>query len=320
MRMKKSHLLVLGVLATLLSGCTTPTRISAPVENRTINSSSATKGGMQSGTDYHTVKPGETLYRIAQDANQNYRDLVTWNNLANANDIKVGQVLRVVPPSGATPTVRGAEMGTITADTAGIEIRPLNGAQSAPSASINATIVTGPRGDKRPYSEQALAELNKPDAQINQELASGNSVPANVPSSVATTKPLTSASEGEVQSVVNFIWPTEGAITGAYDIARKGVDIAGKPGQAINAAADGKVMYAGSGIRGYGNLVILKHDNNLLTAYAHNREILVKEGQAVTQGQQIAEMGNSDSPNVKLHFEIRQQGKPVDPMPYLPPR
>jgi len=86
------------------------------------------------------------------------------------------------------------------------------------------------------------------------------------------------------------------------------------------AAGAGKVMYAGSGIRGYGNLVIIKHTNNLLSAYAHNKTILVKEGQSVTKGQKIAEMGNSDSDSVKLHFEIRQQGKPVDPSKYLPPR
>jgi lipoprotein NlpD len=116
------------------------------------------------------------------------------------------------------------------------------------------------------------------------------------------------------------MWPAEGKQVGAFDQGKKGIDIAGKAGQAVVAAAGGKIMYAGSGIRGYGNLVIIKHTSNLLSAYAHNKSILVKEGQTVSKGQKIAEMGNSDSDAVKLHFEIRQQGKPVDPSKFLPSR
>jgi lipoprotein NlpD len=116
------------------------------------------------------------------------------------------------------------------------------------------------------------------------------------------------------------MWPAEGKQTAAFDQGKKGIDISGKAGQTMVAAAGGKVMYAGSGIRGYGNLVIIKHTSNLLSAYAHNKNILVKEGQTVSKGQKIAEMGNSDSDAVKLHFEIRQQGKPVDPSKFLPNR
>ena len=106
-----------------------------------------------------------------------------------------------------------------------------------------------------------------------------------------------------------------------FDESRsKGLGIAGKAGDPVLAAADGKVVYAGSGLRGYGNLVILKHNNTYLTAYAHNRTLLVKEDQSVQKGQKIAEMGNSDADRVKLHFEIRRQGKPVDPARYLPAR
>jgi lipoprotein NlpD len=119
---------------------------------------------------------------------------------------------------------------------------------------------------------------------------------------------------------VAWIWPTEGKIVGNFSGGKKGIDIAGKLGQQIVAAGAGKVMYAGSGIRGYGNLVIIKHTNNLLSAYAHNKTILVKEGQTITKGQKIAEMGNSDADAVKLHFEIRRQGKPVDPAKFLPRR
>ena len=107
-------------------------------------------------------------------------------------------------------------------------------------------------------------------------------------------------------------------LTGFDDAKNKGLDISGKAGDAVIASADGRVVYAGAGLRGYGNLIILKHNNTFLTAYAHNQTLLVKEDQSVKKGQKIAEMGNSDADRVKLHFEIRRQGKPVDPAKYLP--
>ena len=118
-----------------------------------------------------------------------------------------------------------------------------------------------------------------------------------------------------------FVWPGTGAVIAGFDEAKnKGLDLGGKAGDPVVAAADGRVVYAGAGLRGYGNLVILKHNNTYLTAYAHNQTLLVKEDQTVRKGQKIAEMGNSDADRVKLHFEIRRQGKPVDPAKYLPPR
>ena len=119
---------------------------------------------------------------------------------------------------------------------------------------------------------------------------------------------------------IAWVWPADGKIISHFGEGKRGIDIAGKMGQPVLAAGSGKVLYAGSGIRGYGNLVIVKHSNNLLSAYAHNKTIFVKEDQNVTKGQKIAEMGNSDSDEIKLHFEIRQQGKPVDPSKYLPSR
>lgn len=120
---------------------------------------------------------------------------------------------------------------------------------------------------------------------------------------------------------VSFSWPVPGNVLAAFDDAKnKGIDIAGKSGEPVLASADGKVVYAGSGLRGYGNLVILKHNNTFLTAYAHNQSLAVKEDQWVKRGQKIAEMGNSDADVVKLHFEIRKMGKPVDPMKLLIPR
>lgn len=120
---------------------------------------------------------------------------------------------------------------------------------------------------------------------------------------------------------LGWIWPSKGTVIAEFDESKnKGVDIAGSAGDAVLAAADGKVVYAGAGLRGYGNLVILKHNNTYLTAYAHNQGLMVKEDQSVKKGQKIAEMGNSDADRVKLHFEVRRQGKPVDPLKYLPSR
>lgn len=119
---------------------------------------------------------------------------------------------------------------------------------------------------------------------------------------------------------IDWIWPTDGVKTASFSAKKKGIEIAGKSGQPVLAAASGKVMYAGSGIRGYGNLLIIKHTGSLLSVYAHNKVILAKEGQMVSKGQQIAEMGKSDSSTVKLYFEIRRDGKPIDPAGVFPGR
>ncbi|WP_416561077.1 peptidoglycan DD-metalloendopeptidase family protein [Limnohabitans sp. yimb22184] len=120
---------------------------------------------------------------------------------------------------------------------------------------------------------------------------------------------------------LGFMWPANGVLIAGFDEAKnKGLDIGGKAGDPVMAAADGQVVYAGSGLRGYGNLIILKHNNTFLTAYAHNQALLVKEDQKVRKGQKIAEMGKSDADRVKLHFEVRRQGKPVDPAKLLPAR
>lgn len=145
--------------------------------------------------------------------------------------------------------------------------------------------------------------------------ASQPAAAASVPAAPTQAKP--TAPEGEI----NWIWPANGPILAGFDDAKnKGLDIGGSAGEPVLAAADGRVVYVGAGLRGYGNLIILKHDNVFLTAYAHNQTLLVKEDQSVLKGQKIAEMGNSDADRVKLHFEVRRQGKPVDPSKYLPAR
>ncbi|MES2187816.1 MAG: peptidoglycan DD-metalloendopeptidase family protein [Pseudomonadota bacterium] len=143
--------------------------------------------------------------------------------------------------------------------------------------------------------------------------------PATPPAPGNTVRPVAPAAGGEEE--VAFIWPAAGTLIAGFDEAKnKGYDIGGKAGDPVLASADGRVVYAGAGLRGYGNLIILKHNNTYLTAYAHNQTLLVKEDQTVRKGQKIAEMGSSDADRVKLHFEIRRQGKPVDPSKYMPAR
>ncbi len=142
----------------------------------------------------------------------------------------------------------------------------------------------------------------------------------NAPPPSSTTVSPVQAAGGDDE--ISWIWPTSGGpvLAGFDEVKNKGLDIGGSVGDAVVAAADGRVVYVGAGLRGYGNLIILKHNNTYLTAYAHNKSLLVIEDQAVRKGQKIAEMGNSDADRVKLHFEVRRQGKPVDPAKYLPAR
>lgn len=174
----------------------------------------------------------------------------------------------------------------------------------------------------------AWNKLSDPnDIKVNQALriapdgvrASGNPVASSTPSPRSDDSDDTAAAS-DPKNAVDWTWPAAGDSSRGTGQGRKGIDIAGQLGQPVMAAAAGKVTYAGSGIRGYGNLVIIKHNSYLLSVYAHNKTILVKEGQMVGKGQKIAEMGKTDSNTVKLYFEIRRQGKAVDPVRYLPSR
>ena len=272
-------------VAVLLAGCSSGSRVLAPVEDHGKSPISmplpvaATKvdvekvlpGAENAGKPgYYTVRPGDTLTRIGLDNGQAWRDLAKWNNLDNPNLIESGQVIRVVPPNAAV-------------ESPGVVVRPVGNAAAA----------------TKPVAADPNNKNAAPAAPV-------------VPATLAVA-----ADEG-----LAFIWPANGPLLGGFDDAKnKGLDIGGKAGDAVVAAADGQVVYAGAGLRGYGNLLILKHNNTFLTAYAHNQALLVKEDQKVKKGQKIAEMGSSDSSTgVKLHFEIRRQGKPVDPAKLLPVR
>lgn len=309
---------MVGGFAAVLAGCSTTPRVPAPVVDRgpasTVSPVAVTT---PTGPGFYTVKRGDNLYRIALEHGQSSHDLVVWNQLSNANDIKVGQVLRVTPPGATVGAIagNGVQVGSVGSGS-GVDVRPLTAAppssSASPSASTSTNIKTGPLGSKKPYSEATLAEMQKPESSTSPAVAVA-------PATAAAATTAGSAVDAD-DANIGWIWPTEGKVVGTFDSGKKGIDIAGHSGQPVLAAGAGKVMYAGSGIRGYGNLVIIKHTSSLLSAYAHNKTILVKEGQTVSKGQKIAEMGNSDSDSVKLHFEIRRQGKPVDPAQFLPKR
>lgn len=355
--MNKFRFVMLMISAGMVAGCAVTPRSPAPVVERSpgakpteISRPAATPVPTPAPVavkpapirpdshGYYTVKKGDTLYRIALDIGQSYRDIIAWNNLANPNDIKVDQVLRVLPPE-TVPAASGAQTASVASSPA-IEVRPLQSATPSPAVSgtpapaasaVSSTSQIGgipnksaPRGDKRPYSDSAMAELQKPEASVQTVAMIAPSVrieqPKPAEAKPAEKHPEAVAPTTSEEESVSWMWPADGKIIAHFDDGKKGIDIAGKPGQQILAAGSGKVMYAGSGIRGYGNLVIVKHTSNLLSAYAHNKNILVKEGDKVQKGQKIAEMGNTDADAVKLHFEIRQQGKPVDPSKFLPNR
>jgi lipoprotein NlpD len=206
-----------------------------------------------------------------------------------------------------------------------IEARPLPGSTAGPAMPIAPTsperasaVRTEPNALKQPYSDERLAMLRKSappaPAAVPPAPAAGAPAPLPVPGqpSVSSSAP---------PSASGFIWPASGPVIQGFAEPRSmGVSIGGKPGDPVVAAAAGRVIFSGSGPRGYGNLLIVKHDNEILSVYAHNRALLVKEGANVKRGQRIAELGDSDADRPKLHFEIRKQGTPVDPSQYLPAR
>ncbi|MBS7808304.1 peptidoglycan DD-metalloendopeptidase family protein [Variovorax sp. PCZ-1] len=243
---------------------------------------------------YYTIRPGDTLIRIGLESGQSWRDIARWNGIDNPNVIEVGQVVRIIPPG-----------------TAAVAAAPLPSPAPAPASD---GVVT------RPVTSPSSVTATSLPAPGTRTAATPSVTPLPAPAASAPLPPASSPSDEDI----GWIWPVTGGagnVIATFDeVKNKGVGIGGKLGDSILAAGDGRVVYAGAGLRGYGNLIILKHNNTYLTAYAHNQTLLVKEDQTVRKGQKIAEMGNSDADRTKLHFEIRRQGKPVDPLRFLPAR
>ncbi len=244
--------------------------------------------------EFYTVRSGDTLYSIALEFGLDYRELATWNGIDPAR-IRVGQQLRLAPPQGVVATPLQAPGGAV-------EAQPLGSG----SGGVAGGARIEPRGVRVPYSDQAYAQMAgvKPAPAVKAEVFPD------------ANKPKLPADSDDIE----WIWPVTGKIVTPFnDGSSKGIGIGGKMGQPVVAAGAGRVIFSGTGIRGLGKLIVIKHNEKFLSVYAHNRELLVKEGQAVTRGQKIAEMGNTDADQVKLHFEIRRLGKPVDPAALLPP-
>lgn len=264
-------------------------------------------------TGYYTVQKGDTLIRIGLDAGQNYRDIARWNAIENPNKIEIGDVYRVVPPE--EPAVAKAVASSRLSSTPlppapAVAATPPKAASPAVLPPVTATTTTTPASTVASSGKAAAPST----AQASEPIAAA-AAPQKPPVALAPAAP--AAPPGD--DALEFAWPAKGEVIVAFDEAknRKGIDLAGGAGDPVLAAAEGKVVYAGEGLRGYGKLIIIKHNSTFLTAYAHNQSILVKEDQSVKKGQKIAEMGSSDSDRVKLHFEIRERGRPVDPMKYL---
>ena len=292
--------------ALLASACAGP-RGPAPVDDRRPAPAPVSKPPVAQATPVpgapaprrlYTVKRGDTLYSIALEHGVDYRELAQANRLEDPGKIRVGQTLRIPPPEEKPAVQVGAARGA-----GAVESRPLEPGTAAVRG--DGSLKTAPKALRLPYSEQNLALLQKDQA----------AKPAPQPVSLSP-KP---AAEKDPEAI-EFTWPVRGKVIGTFSEPRnKGLDIAGKIGDPVVAAAQGRVIYVGSGIQGLGKFVVIKHDNGFNTVYAHNREIVVKMDQNVARGQKIAELGDSDSDVPKLHFEIRKLGKPLDPLRYLPP-
>lgn len=275
-----------AALALLVAGCSSTHR--APVVNREhgFRASVPSKTG-----NYYWVRPGDTLYAIAWQAGLDYKDLAAWNRLSDPDRIHVGQRLRLRPPPlrPATPARRPPPPKTRPPGRIPKPAATRVDSGRSPVSTPALRPAPGPKPSDKPQPRPAEPSPTKTPASSNRRLA--------------------------------WSWPTTGRVVerfSASDRTRNGVKIAGQSGQPILAAEAGKIVYSGSGLIGYGQLIIIKHNKNYLSAYGHNRKILVKEGDQVARGERIAEMGKPPDDQPLLHFEIRRQGTPVDPLRLLP--
>jgi lipoprotein NlpD len=257
----------------------------------------------------HVVKRGETLASIALQHGLEYRELAAWNNIVNPNRLEVGRVLVLQAPAGSAPVAAPVTTPLVTAGPP-IEARPL---AHTPTAKVE------PRASKVPYSDRALAQMNAAEAGASPLSVDAPPLVAGTPPPPTPAPPAPEKAGGTDREDIDWTWPVKGRVLAPFSESTKGMDIGGRKGAPVLAAAGGRVIYADAGVRGYGKLIIIKHNDTWVSAYAHNENILVKEQQDVRKGQKIAEMGSSDTDQVKLHFEVRRQGKPVDPAKVLPP-
>ena len=294
--------------ALLLSGCAS-TKSGAPVVERPTLVQKTPAKIMKEGDSRpqtYVVQKGDTLYGIALEHGFDYKEVAEWNGIASPYIIRIGQQLKFNASQQTLETTSLAEGSVV--------VTPLKVGSMVEARQVgeNPLLKTQPKVVKPPYTLPGDSDFLRAKAKAEPQ---DKTVP---PESPAEKKEGVQAEDDER---VEWSWPATGKLIAPFNDASgsaKGLDIGGKSGQPVLAAGPGKVVYSGNGLRGYGKLVIIKHNKTYLSAYAHNRHILVKEGQSVARGQKIAEMGDSDADQVKLHFEIRRFGKPVDPIKFLP--
>ena len=272
------------------------------------------KGSYTGGSTY-TVKRGDTLFYIAWVTGNDFRDLAQRNNVPAPYALNVGQVLQVGNASGQPITGENA-VSQASARASGGATATTTSAQKSTAVVASQPTITYSESSGEQSATKMLPN-NKPATTTTTVVA-----PVTAPTTVSTTQP-TASSTSTSSPISSWRWPTDGKVIENFSGAEggnKGIDIAGSKGQAIVATADGRVVYAGNALRGYGNLIIIKHNDDYLSAYAHNDTMLVREQQDVKAGQKIATMGSTGTSSTRLHFEIRYKGKSVNPLQYLPQR
>ncbi len=320
-----STLLAVGAVSTL-TGCAT--RPPAPIVHRAPSTGTA-----EAKQEFYTVSRADTLSQIAQRFGVTVRDLQEWNGLGNSTVLQAGQVLRVAPPT-ATAGVRGT--GGTSATVTPAPAAPAPVAETAPvrppvvvAASIPTETrpapKTGPKGLKRPYSDEVYAAMSRAGEAKPETTSGGPVVPAVLTPAPAPAAPAPAAASAQPASPIaaetrkdstgiEWSWPAAGKVMQKYDGSRsRGLTLTGDPGKPVLAAAKGKVIFAGD-FQDYGKLVIISHSPDLVSVYAQNNAIAVKQGQQVERGQRIADQGP------RVQFEVRRQAKAVDPAEYLPSR
>jgi lipoprotein NlpD len=316
-------LILLSLICSLIACSTTP----APVVDRLpAGKQNVSKAQSKPSSDWrpdtYIVKKGDNLFRIGLEYGYDYKEIAQANNIEPPYNINIGQTLRFSALNNqSTDEVNKPSQenndGVVTyAINSEPSTTPISTTETMP---MPALVLSEPKAIREPYSDNALKQpppIAKPATEKPVAIAIKPS--AEIKPEVKPTPEPDVKANNKATGNSSWIWPTKGKLIANFNEAgNKGIDIAGTMGQSIHATAAGKVIYSGSDLRGYGKLVIVKHNATYLSVYAHNSQILVKEGQQVSQGQKIAEMGNTDSNAVKLHFEIRQQGKSVDPNKYL---
>lgn len=319
--------LFLIVAFILLVGCGT-TQEPAPVVDRAIfgTHQSVDADGDEEKGEFYTVQAGDTFYSIALNHGIDHQELAEWNGIVDPNSIQPGQRINLsVPIKQAQPELFALPQGS-PGSTVGSATSPESlvvvptGLQSLDSNAQDGSsdkLKTQPKAFRLPYSEQNVARLQysvnpAPIVQTTPVVEKKARIEDAPEPSIKEPYPLST------DSGADWIWPTSGKLLSPFSKNSKGIKISGQTGQSVVASASGEVVYSGHGLRGYGNLIIIKHNNVYLSAYAHNSKILVQEGESVNKGQKIAEVGNTDTDTTQLHFEIRKHGKPVDPFIYLP--